>query len=166
MASTVPTSPVYCLGCGSDITNRPTDRRSLQSASSEHVVPVWKAFLEIVLDGEESHADLDADTLISGGGDPSKFGRMCRKCFNAYDKFQNLQTMLHCNLKKVIEVISPAAGGKKRPRLDIATPSQKPKLQPLLTSTSVRLQNVASSSQAATTSPDVAVRHLSVILQY
>ena len=32
---------VYCVGCGSDLTSRSTDRRSLQSSASEHVATVW-----------------------------------------------------------------------------------------------------------------------------
>ena len=76
-------APVYGLGCGSDVTNRPVDRRSLQSAASAHFVPVWKAFLENALD-EDLDAGVDADTLMSGGGDPTQAGKMCRKCFSAY----------------------------------------------------------------------------------
>ena len=136
----------------------------MQSTASEGVVLVWKAFLENVLDGEECDGDVDADKLISGGGDPRQCGRMCRKCFHAYEKFQDLQATLFCNLKKVIEVIAPAAGGTKRPMLDITTPTRRPKHRVLLPS--IRSQSVASSSQAAATSPDVTVRHLSVIPQY
>ena len=35
---------MYCVGCGSDLTSRSTDRRSLQSSASEHVSTVWKTY--------------------------------------------------------------------------------------------------------------------------
>ena len=35
--------PEYCIGCAANITNRPADRRSLQSAAAlERVAPAWK----------------------------------------------------------------------------------------------------------------------------
>ena len=43
---------VYCVGSGSDLTSRTTDRRSSLSSAPEHVATVWKALLEHIVDQE------------------------------------------------------------------------------------------------------------------
>ena len=73
---------VYCVGCGSDLTSRSTDRRSLQSFASEHVATVCKALLEHIVDQEGSDTDIDVDEIVSGA-------RICRKCFTAYEHYQH-----------------------------------------------------------------------------
>ena len=78
---------LYCVGCSKDITNVPADRRSLQSAASDHVVQTWKALLERVLSQREVDIHIDVDSLVSNG-------RMCRKCFSAYDRYKILQASL------------------------------------------------------------------------
>ena len=69
---------VYCVGCGSDLTSRSTDRRSLQSCAPEHVATVWKALLEHIMDQEGPDTDIDTDIIVSGGEDLAQGGRMCR----------------------------------------------------------------------------------------
>ena len=56
--------PLYCVGCSKDITNVPADRRSLQSAASDHVVQTWKALLERVLSQREVDIHIDVDSLL------------------------------------------------------------------------------------------------------
>ena len=72
---------VYCLGCGSDLTSTPTYRRALQGSGSQQVVELWKYLCENELEDESI---VDLDLLVSGNGDPTKAGRMCRKCFSDY----------------------------------------------------------------------------------
>ena len=48
--------------------------------------------LEHIMDQEGSGSDIDADVIASGGEDPAWGGRMCRKCFTAYERYQALQS--------------------------------------------------------------------------
>ena len=76
-SSTASKPPVNCIGCAADITNRPADRRSLQSAAAlERVVPAWKSLLEHLLNLGESDVDIDAESIVSVGGDPAQVGRI------------------------------------------------------------------------------------------
>ena len=76
---------ILCIGCGEDLTARTADRRALQGPATEHVVEAWKAMFEFVKAVQfEDDERLIADTLVSGGGVPSKAGKMCRKCFAGY----------------------------------------------------------------------------------
>lgn len=138
--------PVYCVGCGSDSTSRSADRRSLQSAASEHVATAWRALLEDAVDQEESDI---VDTLVSGGENPAQGGRMCRKCFKAYEHYQSLQKSLVSNLKKAIDVIVPTTLSSSAKRLRVESSVSRSDIP-----TSV-LPPQASSSTSA--SPDVAV---------
>lgn len=45
---------VYCLGCGSDITEQTADRRSLQSAISACVASSMRVLLELLADKDGS----------------------------------------------------------------------------------------------------------------
>ena len=153
VSSTASKPPVYCIGCAADITNRPADRRSLQSADAlERVVPAWKSLLEHLLNLGESDIDIDADSIVSGGGDPAQVGRICRKCFAAYDRYQALQTSLVSNLKKAIGAVAPSIlnSSPKRPRLESGASIPG-------TSTSMLQQQRATGSTSA--SPDVAVSY-------
>ena len=128
---------VYCVGCGSDLTSRSTDRRSLQSSASEHVATVWKALLEHMVDQEGSDTDIDVDEIVSGG-------RMCRKCFTAYERYQTLEKSLLSNLKKALGLLpSTLSSSTKRLRVESRRPA---------------ISEQASSSTSA--SPDVTVNYL------
>ena len=142
--------PLYCLGCGSDISNRSADRRSLQSDAAEHIIPVWKSLLEDVVSQGESDVDIDADSLVSGGGDPTQCGKMCRKCFGAYDRYKSLQTLLTNNLRAVVDVVVPTTSSPKRPRLESSATTYT-----CATSASRLQLQLATSS--TTVSPEVAV---------
>ena len=74
---------VYCVACGSDLTSRPADRRSLQSAAAEHVVTALK---EILVHMVDQVSDIDIDAVTE---DSVRCGRMCRKCFSAYERYPN-----------------------------------------------------------------------------
>ena len=111
--------PVHCVGCGSNVTYKSSDRRSLQSANSQ-VITLWKALLDHVLNQEELQVDLDVDELHSN---VLQSGKMCRKCFSAFDRFTTLHNSLIDNMKKAIEIISSTLSstlGIKRRRLDFS----------------------------------------------
>ena len=128
---------VYCVGCGSDLTSRSTDRRSLKSSASEHVATVWKALLEHMVDQEGSDTDIDVDEIVSGG-------RMCRKCFTAYERYQTLEKSLLSNLKKALGLLpSTLSSSTKRLRVESRRPA---------------ISEQASSSTSAP--PDVMVNYL------
>ena len=108
---------------------------------------VWRALLQHIVDQEEPDIDIDADVIVSGGEDPAQSGRMCRKCFAAYERYQALQKSLLSNLKKALGVIpSTFCSMAKRIRVD----SRRPVISPLVPP----LQQASSSTTA---SPDVAV---------
>ncbi len=149
---------VFCLGCGSDVTDRTADRRSLQSAVSARVVPILRAFLHELLDEEES--EVDAEALISGG---DQGGRMCRRCFSAFDRHRTLRKSIMDNLREALDVISPATTIPKRPRLQAcATTTETPRIaasnqmQLSLQLRQPRLHESVPQSHT-TISPDVAV---------
>ena len=67
--------PVLCLGCGADLANRAADRRALQGPAAKGVVDAWKSVFESLkedIDLVESEDRLSVDTLLSGGGCPSR----------------------------------------------------------------------------------------------
>ena len=80
---------VYCFGCGVDLTNKATDRRKL----SGRVFDVWRTFLY------KKRPEADAFTTVN------KFypGRMCRKCFNAYERLAKLHVEASDALDKAFE---------------------------------------------------------------
>ena len=89
---------MYCFGCGTNVTNKPADRRALQGSGSQQVVELWTTVCESLEDAKRPSIDLNM--LISGGGDPTRSGRMCRKCFYAYERYLKLHDSLQENLKK------------------------------------------------------------------
>ena len=141
------TDCVLCLGCGEVITSRTTDRRVLQGTSVEHVVSVWRAMLENA-QADVDEGQVDADVILSGGGVPSKAGKMCRKCFAAYDRYHKLHETLQINLAKAVGTQSEVSSSSKRPRLN-APRMYLPPLQITVGQSSVK--NTSSS-------PDVSVR--------
>ena len=151
---------MYCLGCGVDITDKATNRRSLQGAAAKKVVAVWKSFIELF--AEESGPDVDCDSLITGDGDQAHAGKMCRTCYSAYERYIVLQQTMKEKLRSAINVISPnVACRPKRPRVEIPQMHMSQYEIPALHS-SLQLQHASSS---AAVSPDVAVSwHNSAIL--
>ena len=57
---------VLCLACG-EVTSRPSDRRNLSSASSQHVVPLWKEIAAEECQRQNMTADLDSVTSGHSG---------------------------------------------------------------------------------------------------
>ena len=74
------TAATFCLGCGTSV---PTGsyRRLLCSEATQHVLPVWREILGIVLD--RSSVVIDEAALLS-----ENRGFICRKCFRAFEAFK------------------------------------------------------------------------------
>lgn len=113
---------MLCFGCGSDLSGRPTDRRRLASPSSTKVVLQWK---QLVLQ-DNGYCESELDHLITGDGTPEQSGKMCRKCFAAYERLADLTTTLRNNLYKFLDDAStPApslAAPAKRARYSVSQP--------------------------------------------
>ena len=78
-----------CVGCGSDLTDRTSDRRSLQS--NEAVLSTWKAII-IEVCGDR---DYDCSAGIRNA-------KMCRKCFSAFQRYQSLRDSIKENAKNFL----------------------------------------------------------------
>ena len=78
-----------CVGCGSDLTDRTSDRRSWQS--NEAVLNTWKAIITEVCG--------DRDYDCSAG---IRNGKMCRKCFSAYQRYQSLRDSIKENAENFL----------------------------------------------------------------
>ena len=91
--------------CGDDISSRSCDRRLLDGPSSIDVLNIWKELFKERL--EEIGILVDINELVTGGKDPQKAGRMCRKCFSAFDRFRKLRLSITKNLEDVLEVLLP-----------------------------------------------------------
>ena len=132
---------MLCFGCGCDISNRPTDRRRLDGPSSSKVITLWKA---LVLQYE--HPILNnvtvLDNLLSGNGDPSQSGKMCRKCFASYERLVDLTESLRCNLSKFLNAEREEDG---------PTPAKRPHYS------TTRFPNFHLPNTSTTPSPPVAV---------
>ncbi len=107
MAAPSTGKPVVCLACGDDLSNRSGDRRTLLTASLQHVVPLWMSIVSKELAKRNETAELES--LVSGDGDVEQAGKMCRKCFSAYERLLKVQTLVEANLSKAIQVIVPTA---------------------------------------------------------
>ena len=86
-------------GCG--VITQSTDRRNLNSISSQHVVPVWKNIVAKELEGRCLSVNL-CDPLCSTA-------HMCRKCFYAYEKLLKATEFLSSNIKQVVDSIVSSA---------------------------------------------------------
>ena len=79
-----------CLGCG--LTTTVGDRRSLNTAYSQQVVP---ALMEIA----EAMAKDEGSVTLRINVQANSY--MCRKCFGAFSKYVSLKEQLIENMKKV-----------------------------------------------------------------
>ena len=152
-------STIYCVGCGSDITNRPADRRDLDNPRYQQVVQVF-AFLE-----GRGHLVEDVDNNVSGGGRQTSY-KMCRKCFSSYERYSKLHNTIQENLRRTTKVLQifplsliaqPLA---KRPRLG-GTPSQLTYRGQQSSSGVAEDEPTQAGSDGTTESPQVAVSLIS-----
>lgn len=102
MASSSTTcTKLFCFGCGVDITHRSTDRRTITTNATAHVLAIWKSIVDDELAERQQRADLNS--ILAGGG------KMCRKCYNAFDKFNKMKSNITSTLKKALDFIVPSS---------------------------------------------------------
>ena len=88
-----------CLGCGNN-TKNDRHRRLLQSEQSRHVITLWSYIFNLeVQNTERETSDRRAQSLVDAGG------RMCRKCFTAYDKCTQMIVTLRKSIGNIADVI-------------------------------------------------------------
>ena len=90
---------IYCVGCGCDITNS-KGNRLVRTTSSRHVVPLWSSLMKEEIDSRG--AALVAQSLIHDDG------RMCRQCFNTFERASKLWEALKCNISKAADIFIPS----------------------------------------------------------
>ena len=139
---------MYCLGCGTNVTNKPADRRALQGSGSQQVVELWTTVCESLEDAERPSIDLNM--LISGGGDPTRSGRMCRKCFYAYERYLKLHDSLQENLKKALDVLGVMPA-------EYTSQAKRPRLSDSISQLSRRRTQSQAQAESSSQSPNVAV---------
>ena len=94
-----------CLGCGDEL--KVKDRRVLGSDSSKHVLQVWRSFFEEKLEELGIREDVDTDSLVKGSGDEKKAGKVCRKCFSAFERYEKLRRSIEKSIEDVLEAMVP-----------------------------------------------------------
>ena len=71
---------MLCLACGCDLSAKSDDRRRLDTPQATKVVALWK---HLALQ-DDSYSESELESLLLGNGRPEDQGKMCRKCFSAY----------------------------------------------------------------------------------
>ena len=95
---------IYCVGCGCDITNS-KGNRLVRTTSSRHVVPLWSSLMKEEIDSRG--AALVAQSLIHDDG------RMCRQCFNTFERASKLWEALKCNISKAADIFIPSLAAQR-----------------------------------------------------
>ena len=91
---------VFCLGCGEDIAERFSDRRSLTSTDAgRRVQQMWKHILEIKLEERSGDIGISCEDLTEDG-------LMCRSCFSAFNRLFQLQTGIDRNVNILVDKLS------------------------------------------------------------
>lgn len=138
---------MLCFGCGCDLSGRSADRRRLVSPTSSKVVIQWK---QLALQ-DNDYDENELDNLITGSGKPDESGKMCRKCFTAYERLADLTTTLKGNQSKFLEDTM-----KLKDNAALPPPAKRP-----CYSAVANITNVPTSSRlaqaSATSSPPVVV---------
>ena len=92
-------SGVHCCGCGCDITGG-KGNRLLKSEASQRVVPLWLTTYNEELEVREKDKD--------GTGAIMREGRLCRKCYAAYERCFNLLKTLKAAVVKAVDALQPS----------------------------------------------------------
>ena len=136
---------MLCFGCGCDLSGRSADRRRLASPTSNKVVIQWK---QLALQ-DNDYNERELDSLITGNGKPDESGKICRKCFAAYELLADLTNTLKCNQSKFLE-------GTMKSKDNAPPPAKRP-----CYSAVANITNVPTSSRlaqaSATSSPPVVI---------
>ena len=110
---------MLCFACGCVL--KVGDKRRLETPEAINVVALWK---HLALQ-DESYSESELDKLLIGSGKPEDYGKMCRKCFAAYqhlievaDTLKNKQSEFFNAIMKPMDDAPPPA---KRPRYSATT---------------------------------------------
>ena len=116
MSESARTRDFFCLGCGMDITSYQDDRRALGGARAKKVVEVWKNLTQnLIYESEE-----EADHAVALSEMATEEEKMCRKCFNSFDRYSKLLTEIEENLRQSVRCQLAQEGQQpvhKRPRV-------------------------------------------------
>ena len=85
---------MYCLGCGTDLTNQQANRRVVSSHSD--IVDLWKT---VVSEWDEQYTSADEDIV-------QEQPYMCRGCFSAYSRFIAMKTKITTNIAEAMRCFS------------------------------------------------------------
>ena len=133
---------IYCVGCGCNITNS-KGNRLIRTTPSRHVVPLWSSLMKEEIDSRGT--SLAAQSLIDDDG------RMCRQCFNTFERASKVWETLKCNISKAADIFIPNDAPSTRQYNVLPVPKR-----PRLSSNSTVGSTVGSTVQ----SPEVKVSEL------
>ena len=122
-----------CLGCGSNIAHQ-KGTRLINTPASSHVLPLWTALVTEEISQRSTSAT--AQSLVEN------IKRMCRQCFNTFERASKLWQTLKANMVKagnayIPRYAPPVAIDRpcevpptpKRPRLSDWQEEQSPKVK-------------------------------------
>ena len=92
---------MYCLGCGTDLTNQQANRRVVSSHSD--IVDLWKTVVSEWDDQYTSAEDIVQEQPY-----------MCRGCFSAYSRFIAMKTKITTNIAEAMRCFSIVSSKKQR----------------------------------------------------
>ena len=84
---------MYCLGCGTDLTNQQANRRVISSLSD--IVDLWKT---VVSEWDEEYTS--AEDIVQ------EQPYMCRGCFSAYSRFIAMKIKITTNIAEAMRCFS------------------------------------------------------------
>lgn len=107
---------MFCLGCGSDLTGRQSDRRNI--VSIDVITSLWKKLISDASGAGDS--PFSPDTMLT------KHQCMCRSCFSAYRRYNDLKNEITDNIKHVLESLPQFEIPSKKCRSHPDTPANPP----------------------------------------
>ena len=142
---------MLCLACGCDISVKSADRRRLDNPKATSVVALWK---HLALQ-DETCSDSELNRLLMGSGKPDDQGKMCRKCFAAYERLIEVTDTLKNNQSKFFNTIM-------EPKDDAPPLTKRPCASATISIPTSKWLGLAQSSASTSThkSPPVIVSYL------
>lgn len=140
---------MLCFGCGCDLSVKADDRRRLDTLKATNVVALWK---HLAL-GDERYSEGELDSLLKGNGKPEDQGKMCRKCFAAYQRLIEVADTLKNNQSKFFSATM-------MPKDDAPPPAKRPcrySASTIIPTGGTLLRLTQPNASACTSSPPVVV---------
>ena len=109
---------VPCFGCGENLAEV-SYKRLLKSQASCLVIPLWTYIFSKELQGGEREKEISGINLVDRGG------KMCRKCFSAYDRCTKLMETLRTIFSKAAELLQDSCSGLENPTISLVPPAPK-----------------------------------------